>query len=71
MITKKDNYNNVPVSYCKTCLSLAIKDVSLSSENPHQNTIGYCTSCSNVDLGVAHIDEWEALYEDKYKKKFL
>ena len=69
MVTKKQDYNNVPVSYCKTCLSLAVVEVSLSSNE--DTKVCYCNSCSNVETEEAHIDEWEEKYESRYGKKFL
>lgn len=64
MITKQDNYNNVPVDYCKTCLSLKIKDI----KNPSQ---GFCISCGNTSIGKIHIEEWEDKYVERYGVKFL
>ena len=32
MITKIEDYNNVPVTYCKTCLKLHIKDVEFPND---------------------------------------
>lgn len=70
MITKKDDYNNVPVHYCKTCLSLAVKEVKITG-NSMERSMSYCSSCSNTDMGTAHIDEWSSLYKAKYGKDFL
>lgn len=64
MITKKDDYNNVPIDYCKTCLSIHTKNI----ENPE---VGYCIDCGNTDLDKVHIHEWEEMYEEKYGEKFL
>lgn len=64
MITKQDDYNNVPVTYCKTCLSLHVKEIA----NPD---VAYCVDCGNTDLEKAHIHEWEDLYEEKYGERFL
>jgi len=66
MITKKGDYNNVPVTYCKTCLKLHIKETKV-----HEQTVTYCIDCGNTDLDETHISEWEDLYKDKYGKKFL
>lgn len=68
MITKKEDYNNVPVTYCKTCGSLHIKTVEFDNG---QEPLDYCVTCSNTDLGTAHIEEWEDIYKDKYGHKFL
>ena len=79
MITKKENYNNVPVTYCKTCLSLHIKDVTFprSDSSEEESTqkpdalVGYCVPCGNTDLGEAHIEEWKEMYQDRYGKEYL
>lgn len=79
MITKKENYNSVPVTYCKTCLSLHIKDVTFPrSDNSEpvetqkpEALVGYCLSCSNTDLDEIQISEWEEIYEERYGEKFL
>ena len=64
MVTKKADFNNVPVSYCKTCLSLLIKKL----KNPE---VSYCITCSNSDIGEVHVHEWDRLYEERYGKNFL
>lgn len=66
MITKKADYNNVPVTYCKTCLKLHIKETKVENK-----TVTYCIDCGNTDLDKAHISEWEDLYEEKYGERFL
>lgn len=79
MITKKENYNNVPVTYCKTCLSIHIKDVTFprsdSSEKEEEQKpdalVGYCVPCGNTDLAEAHVTEWEDMYKERYGDKFL
>jgi len=79
MITKKDNYNRIPVTYCKTCLSLHIKDVTFprsDSSEPEETQkpdaiVGYCVECGNNDMADVQISEWEELYEEKYGEPFL
>ena len=68
MITKKADYNNVPVTYCKTCGSLHIKTVEFDNG---QDPLDYCVACSNTDLDSVHIEEWEDMYKEKYGEKFL
>ena len=53
-------YNNVPVFYCKNCLSLKIRDVE------HIEDSEYCDECGSTDIGTAHIKEWDAMYVAKY-----
>ena len=64
MITQKNDYNNVPVTYCKTCLSLKIRHIT----NP---SVDYCIPCGNVDLGEIHISEWDELYKEKYGENYI
>lgn len=72
MITKKEDYNNVPVTYCKTCLKLHIKEVEFKKDDGGKNTdVAYCVDCSNTNMGQAHISEWEDMYEEKYGERFL
>lgn len=79
MITKKENYNAVPITYCKTCLKIGIKDVTFprsdNSEPVEQQKpealVGYCVACSNTDLAQAPVSEWEEMYFEKYGEKFL
>lgn len=58
----KEDYNNIPVYYCKECLSLLIRQ----SEN-----MNYCDMCGSTDIEVTTIDLWEELYENKYHKKLI
>ena len=74
MITKKQNYNNVPVTYCKTCLSLHIKEVTIPNakvKTADPTKVNYCVECSNTDLGHTHISEWEDMHKERYGQKFL
>tara|TARA_R110000796_G_scaffold181330_1_gene297852 strand:- start:17277 stop:17612 length:336 start_codon:yes stop_codon:yes gene_type:complete len=68
MITSKDNSNNEPITYCKTCLSIKIKTVEFEDT---EQEVDYCISCSNTDLDTAHISEWEDMYEERYGERFL
>lgn len=58
----KQEYNDIPVVYCKQCLSISIR-VS--------DGIDYCDECGGTDMSETHIHEWEKMYEQKYNKKFL
>ena len=42
-------YNDIPVHYCKKCLSLKILIFN--------NEVDYCGDCSSADVGVDHIDD--------------
>ena len=56
----KENYNNIPVYYCRDCLSLAILRV------PGMKDACYCDTCGSTDIAEASIEEWEALYKQKH-----
>ena len=58
----KEEYNNIPVVYCKHCLSLAIRN---------SDGIDYCDKCGGTETGEAHIHEWEKMYGQKYGGNYL
>ena len=60
----KMEYNNVPVFYCKNCLSLLIRDVE------HIDNSEYCDECGSTDIGTASIEDWDAMYVAKYGHHF-
>ena len=60
----KEDYNNIPVVYCKHCLSLNIRDAGIEE-------LMYCDHCSCIDIGEAHIREWEEMYKKKYGFYYL
>lgn len=68
MVTKKDDYNNVPVEYCKICLSL--KSLTLSYNNTVKSNIAYCGDCGNSEIDVCHIEEHQKKYFEKYGKEY-
>ena len=58
---KQDNpYDNEPVFYCKSCLSLKIKTV------PMMAGFDYCDKCGSTNIEEASIWEWENKYIEKY-----
>lgn len=59
----KEDYNKIPVFFCKRCLSLRI--VSLNS------SVDYCDTCGSVDIGQASIEAWENKYKEKYNKSYI
>ena len=63
MDSKESNYNDEPVHYCSECLSL--------KTFPYDNHTDYCGECGSTEIKEAHIEEWEKLYEEKYKVKYL
>lgn len=58
-------YNDVPVHYCKNCLSLKIKTV-IEGLN-----LDYCDECGSTDIEQIHIEEWQKLYRERYGFDFL
>lgn len=62
---KSEEYNDIPVHYCKGCLSLKIKTV-VEGLN-----LDYCDECGCTDTEQAHIEEWEKLYRERYGFDFL
>lgn len=71
-IVKQQEFNNDPVSYCKTCLSIQIKTVEFpKGTHGEDRDVDYCVPCGNTEIETAHISEWEDLYEEKYGERFL
>jgi Zn finger protein HypA/HybF involved in hydrogenase expression len=62
-----DIYNEEPVYYCKSCLSLKIKQVTVDN----QNFTNYCDKCGSTNVGCCDIEEWEKLYNNKYNKEIV
>lgn len=69
----KPNYDSEKIHYCKTCLSIALKTVTIPSPgNKEDAEITYCLHCGNTETEVAQdIYEWQDIYEEKYGEKFL
>lgn len=62
------DYDAIPVSYCKTCLSLKIKAMD---EDIDMGILDFCDDCGSTDIGETDIHTWEKMYEQKYGKNFL
>lgn len=58
----KKEYNDVPVVYCKHCLSLTVRN---------SYGVDYCDKCGGTDIASTHIYNWEDMYEQKYNKNYL
>lgn len=56
----KEEYNQIPVYYCKHCLSLAIQSLPDGTD--------YCVKCGGTDIDIGTIEEWNLLYT-KFKFK--
>lgn len=60
-----NEYNDEPVCYCKSCLSLRIKTV-VSGLN-----LDYCDTCGSTDLDHINIHDWEELHRKTYGFDYL
>ena len=55
-------YNNEPVYFCKSCLSLFIKDAGF---------MDFCGHCGSTDIGKASLEEYDKLHLQRFgTKKF-
>lgn len=61
----KEDYNNIPVLYCKECLSLKIMGVAGMEE------ACYCDKCGCTDIEQTSIEEWDKLYRAKHGFSYL
>lgn len=58
----KEDYNAIPVVYCKNCLSLKIMVLN--------DNIDYCDECGCTDTASTDIESWREMYKKKYGKPF-
>lgn len=58
-----NDYNEIPVFYCKDCLSLKI--INISQEDC------YCEECGSTNIEQTTIKNWEELYQKQFGYKFL
>lgn len=61
-----EDFNAIPVFYCKDCLSLKI----IAMDDIDNEEAGFCDECGSTDLGQATIEEWQAMYKEKYGTTF-
>ena len=59
----KEEYNDIPVYFCKNCLSLAI------IRNGEKDC--FCGECGNTETSMASIDTWEFLYEQEFGELYV
>lgn len=57
-----NQYDSIPVYYCKHCLSLNIKDIAGEV---------FCDECGNTNIVEDNIFDWEDKYEIKYGHKYI
>ena len=62
---QNDIYNKEPVYYCKSCLSLKIRNI-VSMEDSD-----YCDECGSTNIETCSIEEWEDKYKEKTGHRFL
>ena len=62
MENKIEDYNDIPVTYCKTCLSLNIKILN--------DDVDYRDNCGNTDMGTTDIHSWRKMYKETYGEDF-
>ena len=44
-VSKIDEYNSIPVLYCKRCLSIKVMNISIIED------LDYCDDCGSTDIG--------------------
>lgn len=54
-------YNEVPIHYCKSCLSLAIQIIGKPEDGD-----SLCVECNRTDIGQTDIFTWREMYKEKY-----
>lgn len=60
--TKKEEYNSIPLLYCKHCLSLLIRG---------SDGIDYCDKCGGTDIGEAHVEEWQDMCKNNSNTEII
>lgn len=67
MLAGKDDigYDDIPVHYCRECLSLRVMRIHERSD------ACFCDDCGSTDIASASFEEWEERYKDKYGDMFL
>ena len=63
-LSKMAEYESEPVFYCKSCLSLDIRN------NNDEEIPCYCNKCGSADIDEVPHDEWKYIYKLRYKKDF-
>lgn len=59
----KEDYEKIPVAYCRNCLSLNI--MKIDDDDPE---LDYCDECGSTSILVTDIAKWRELYKEKYGK---
>lgn len=64
-LQNKMKYDEEPVWYCESCLSLAIICLN-DNDVPH-----YCRDCSSTKINNCDISKWRVMYSSKYGFEYL
>lgn len=64
----EDNLDEEGVWYCKSCLSLKIRNLDDDEDSPIPC---YCDSCSSTNIGITDFNTWDKAYEKRYGFKFI
>jgi len=63
----KYEYNDEPVHYCSSCLSLHIKNLDVGEEDG----ITYCNDCGGTKIKKTSIEEWNRKWVELYEEPLL
>lgn len=66
-IMTKEEYNKIPVYYCKYCHSLKIIRNSSHEDDVY---FDYCDDCGSTIIGKASIEAWLDIKKNKKNNKF-
>lgn len=66
MYLEDNQYNDIPVYYCKRCLSLKVITVDMGDDQ----SFDYCDECGCTDIGETNIYDWEIQFSNKYGRDF-
>lgn len=71
IVTTMNEYNDTPVLYCKSCLSLLIRNALNRGTSDEVDELDYCDKCNSTSIGICSIAEWEAMYVARFGHKYL
>tara|TARA_R110000851_G_scaffold71614_3_gene159202 strand:+ start:5521 stop:5742 length:222 start_codon:yes stop_codon:yes gene_type:complete len=67
----KEEYNDVPVSYCTKCISLKVITLTGMDNLKFDTPEHYCSNCGNAEIGETHIENFKLKYQKFYGKDHL
>lgn len=69
-MVENNEYNDIPVIYCRDCLSLDVRNFIPPSETEQVEGVlddaDFCYTCGSTNLAVATIKEYIELFNKKY-----